>query len=337
MTERTTLVTGAAGFIGFHCARELLVRGETVIGIDNLNDYYAVDLKQARLAELRRHGNFRFHQVDIADAAALEGALAHDSIRRVLHLAAQAGVRYSLENPHAYVASNIAGHLNVLEFCRHRPEIEHLVYASSSSVYGRDSKLPYAETEKADRPASLYAATKRADELMSEAYASLYDLRQTGLRFFTVYGPWGRPDMAVWLFTDAILKGREIRLFDSGRGRRDFTYIDDAVAGTLAILDRTPSCDAPPHRVYNVGNGRPLTVIELVRTVEEATGLKARTITAPRQAGDVDHTAADIAIARDFGFAPKTTIAKGVRAFVDWYRMQYPLEAAGRPLAAMEA
>ena len=335
--ERLTLVTGAAGFIGFHCARELLEGGEAVVAIDNLNGYYAVDLKQARLSELRRYGNFRFHQVDIADATALDAALGGLPITRVLHLAAQAGVRYSLENPQAYVASNLVGHVNILEFCRHRPEIEHLAYASSSSVYGRGSKLPYSETEKADRPASLYAATKRADELMSEAYASLYDLRQTGLRFFTVYGPWGRPDMAVWLFTDAILNGKEIKLFDGGHGRRDFTYIDDAVAGALAILDRPPAYGAPQHQVYNVGNGSPITVIELLRLVEEATGLRARTVAAPKQAGDVDHTAADIsAIARDFGFAPKMPIRKGVAAFVEWYRRQYPAANENLPLAQVE-
>jgi UDP-glucuronate 4-epimerase len=331
--ERLTLITGAAGFIGFHCARELLARGESVVGIDNLNTYYAVELKRARLAELRRHRKFQFHQVDIADAVALESALSGVGITRVLHLAAQAGVRYSLENPHAYASSNLVGHLNVLELCRHRADVEHLVYASSSSVYGHGSKMPYAETERADRPASLYAATKRADELMSEAYASLYDIRQSGLRYFTVYGPWGRPDMAVWLFTDAILRGREIKLFDGGHGRRDFTYIDDTVAGTLAVLDRAPSYGAAPHRIYNVANGNPVTVIELLRAVEEATGLKARTVAAPKQAGDVDHTAADIsAIVRDFGFAPKTPIAKGVAGFVDWYRKQYP-EIANPPLA----
>lgn len=336
--EPSTLVTGAAGFIGFHCARELLARGETVVGIDNLNSYYAVELKRARLAELRRYPGFRFAQVDIADAAALEHALAGAPLRRVLHLAAQAGVRYSLENPQAYVASNLAGHLNVLEFCRRNPDLEHLVYASSSSVYGRGSKMPYAESERADRPASLYAATKRADELMSEAYASLYDIRQTGLRFFTVYGPWGRPDMAVWLFTDAILKGREIRLFDGGQGRRDFTYIGDVVAGTLAVLDRAPSSGADPHRIYNVGNGSPVTVNELLRTVEEVTGLRARTVVAPKQPGDVDHTAADIsAIARDFGFAPRTSLRKGVAAFVDWYGKQYPEAGARLAPALVEA
>ena len=323
------LVTGVAGFIGFNVARRLLARGDSVIGIDSVNDYYSVQLKHDRLGELQRQGgDFTFAQVDFSDHAALGQALAGRSFDRIVHLGAQAGVRYSIENPRAYLQSNLAGHLNMLELARHAG-VEHLVYASSSSVYGGNDRLPFRVEDRVDQPLSLYAATKKADELMSETYAHLYRLPQTGLRFFTVYGPWGRPDMAMWLFTRAILAGEPIDVFGEGRMRRDFTYIDDIVAGVVACLDNPPPDDAArkaggsisPHRLYNIGNNRSEDLSEMIELIEQACGRKAERRLLPMQPGDVRDTFADIsAIAGDLGYAPTTTIAVGVPRFVDWYR-----------------
>ncbi|MBM3488935.1 MAG: NAD-dependent epimerase/dehydratase family protein [Alphaproteobacteria bacterium] len=318
----TVLLTGAAGFIGFHVAKQLLARGERVIGVDDLNDYYDVRLKEARLAQIEGDRAFRFLRLDLGRENALAGLLADEAVDRVVHLAAQAGVRHSLTAPFDYVRSNLTGHMVVLEYCRHRQPFRHLVYASSSSVYGGNQKQPFAETDPVDRPVSLYAATKRADELMSHTYAHLYGLPQTGLRFFTVYGPWGRPDMAMWLFTEAILAGRPITLFNHGRMRRDFTYIDDIVSGVVAALDRPPEPNGQaPHRLYNIGNSDPHDLWELIGHLERATGRKAETRLAPMQPGDVAETFADTTlIARDLGFRPMTPLAEGVERFVAWYR-----------------
>ena len=323
------LVTGAAGFIGFNVSRHLLARGDQVLGIDSLNDYYDVSLKHARLTELASAGGaFRFAQVDFADDAALDAVLDGQQFDRIVHLGAQAGVRYSIENPRAYLRSNLAGHLNLLEVARHR-RVEHMVYASSSSVYGGNDTLPFRVEDRVDQPLSLYAATKKADELMSETYAHLYRLPQTGLRFFTVYGPWGRPDMAMWLFTKAIFENRPIDVFGEGRMRRDFTYIDDIVAGIIACLDNPPADDGSekaggsisPHRLYNIGNNRSEELGEMISLIEQACGRKAERNLLPMQPGDVRDTFADIsAIQRDLGFQPRTTIAEGVPRFVDWYR-----------------
>ena len=322
----TDLVTGAAGFIGFHTAKRLLEGGGEVVGIDNLNDYYSPRLKEDRLAGLRRFKSFRFHAADIADMNMLRAALAPYRIRRVVHLAAQAGVRYSIENPHAYAASNLIGHLNVLEYCRRAGSIEHLVYASSSSVYGGNKKLPFSEGDRVDAPVSLYAATKKSDELMSHVYSHLFGLPQTGLRFFTVYGPWGRPDMAVWLFTEAILAGRKIKVFNHGDMKRDFTYIDDIVGGVLAVLDHPPSGAGPLHRIYNIGNNRPEPLMHLIAVLEGALGRKAELELLPMQPGDVKESYADIAaIKRDHGFAPATAIESGIPRFVEWYREYHKL------------
>ncbi|TNE61893.1 MAG: NAD-dependent epimerase/dehydratase family protein [Alphaproteobacteria bacterium] len=323
------LVTGAAGFIGFHTSAALLALGQEVVGIDNLNAYYDPALKKARLAALAGKGRFHFHELDFADFAALRDALAAYRIRAVIHLGAQAGVRYSLDNPMAYIQSNIVGHTNILEYCRHNDSLDHLMYASSSSVYGGNSKLPFALEDRTDTPVSLYAATKRADELLSQSYAHLYRLPQTGFRFFTVYGPWGRPDMAYWLFTDAILAGRPIRVFNGGDMARDFTYIDDVVAGVLAAIDRPPTDDGSqhtfgstaPHRVYNIGNHQPEPLLDMIAILEDALGKKAIKQFEPMQAGDVKETYADIsAISRDLGFQPSTPLSAGLPRFVDWYR-----------------
>ena len=324
------LVTGVAGFIGSQVAGRLLDRGEEVIGVDNLNDYYSVRLKQDRLAALQKRDNaFRFVRADFADMASLTEGLDGLPIDRIVHLGAQAGVRYSIDNPHAYVQSNLVGHLNILELARRSGRCEHLVYASSSSVYGSNTKLPFAVEDRVDTPMSLYAATKKADELMSETYAHLYRLPQTGLRFFTVYGPWGRPDMAMWLFTDAILNGRPIQVFNGGDMRRDFTYIDDIVSGVVACLDNPPPDDrAPkaggsvsPHRVYNIGNNRSEALMRMIGLIEQATGREAVKEFRPMQPGDVKDTYADIsAIGRDLGFAPATPLDVGVPRFVDWFR-----------------
>ncbi len=329
----TTLITGAAGFIGMQVAAALLRRGESVVGIDNFTPYYSVELKRARVADLiARFGDrFTFLDVDFGDAAALTAALASQDIDRIVHLGAQPGVRYSLENPAAYVHSNIAGHVNILELARHRA-ISHLVYASSSSVYGMRADAPFRVADRADAPISLYAATKRADELMSETYAHLFRIPQTGLRFFTVYGPWGRPDMAVWKFTEAVLQGRPIDVYNHGDMRRDFTFIDDIVNGVVLALDNPPPDDRrekpggffTPHRLYNIGNNRSEQLTDLIAAIEAACGREAVVNLMPMQDGDVYQTAADIAdIGRDLGFAPTTPISVGVPAFVDWYRDEW--------------
>jgi UDP-glucuronate 4-epimerase len=318
------LVTGAAGFIGFHVAGHLLARGEEVIGLDNLSPYYSVALKRGRLSALASHGAaFRFRAADLADFEALESAVAGARIDRVIHLAAQPGVRHSLENPLAYGRSNLCGHLNVLELARRLDGLKAVTYASSSSVYGGNDQVPFAEGHRVDRPVSLYAATKRADELMSHAYAHLYGLPLTGLRFFTVYGPWGRPDMAVWSFTEKILNGEPIPVYGGGRLERDFTYIDDIVAGTVATLDDPagPDPGGVPHRLYNIGNSRPVAVSRLIELIEAATGERAVRLERPRPAGDVERTFADItAISRDHGFHPRTLLEEGIPRFVEWYR-----------------
>ena len=323
------LVTGAAGFIGFNVSRHLLARGDTVIGIDSVNDYYDPRIKRDRLALLAGSGDaFVFRQVDFSDHVALEAALEGETFDRIVHLGAQAGVRYSIENPRAYLQSNLAGHLNLLEIARHA-QVEHMVYASSSSVYGGNDTLPFRVEDRVDQPLSLYAATKKADELMSETYAHLYRLPQTGLRFFTVYGPWGRPDMAMWLFTKAIFAGEPINVFGEGNMRRDFTYIDDIVAGIIACLDNPPADDGSvkaggsvsPHRLYNIGNSRSEDLGEMIALIEQACGRTAKRNLLPMQPGDVRDTFADIsAIQRDLGFEPRTTIAQGVPRFVEWYR-----------------
>ena len=326
----TILVTGAAGFIGMAVADRLLADGRAVIGIDNLNDYYQVSLKRDRIAALeQRHGKlFTFAELDFADMPALQALLADHPIEAIVHLGAQAGVRYSLINPHAYVRSNLAGHVNMLELARER-RVRHLVYASSSSVYGGNESLPFRVEDRTDHPVSLYAATKRADELMSETYAHLFRVPMTGLRFFTVYGPWGRPDMAMWIFTSAILEGRPIPVFNHGDMSRDFTFIDDIVAGVIACLDRPPADDGAqkaggsvaPHAVYNIGNHRAERLPRVIELIERACGREAVIDYRPMQPGDVPATYADIdAIARDHGYAPTTAIDAGVPAFVDWYR-----------------
>ena len=324
------LITGAAGFIGFTLSQALLARGDVVIGVDNLNDYYQVSLKRDRLAALAASGGnrFTFHALDFSDMAALNAALEGQQIDRIAHLGAQAGVRYSLENPQAYVQSNLAGHVNLLELARHRA-VEHMVYASSSSVYGGNTKLPFAVEDRTDHPVSLYAATKRADELMSETYAHLFRLPLTGLRFFTVYGPWGRPDMMMWNFTRRILAGEPIPVFNGGDMHRDFTYIDDIVAGVVACLDHPPADDGAekaggsikPHALYNIGNSQCEPLMKVIGLLEQACGKKAEMEMLPMQPGDVYKTYADIsAISRDLGYAPTTSIEVGVPAFVAWYR-----------------
>jgi UDP-glucuronate 4-epimerase len=318
----TYLVTGAAGFIGAAVARRLLDRGETVVGIDNLNDYYSVQLKHDRLATLAEP-NFTFAQVDIADAAALNAALGPHKVTHIVHLAAQAGVRYSLTNPEAYVQSNLVGQVNMLEYARRVDGLVSMSYASSSSVYGGNVKQPFSEDDRVDAPISLYAATKKADELMGNVYAHLYRLPLTGLRFFTVYGPWGRPDMALWLFTDAILKGQPIRVFNHGDMRRDFTFIDDIVSGVVAVTDSPPADDGttPPHRVYNIGNKTPEPLLRMIDVLEDALGIKAVRSLEAMQPGDVPATYADItAITRDHGFAPTTPIEVGIPRFVAWFK-----------------
>lgn len=324
------LVTGVAGFIGYSLARQLMARGDEVIGIDVMNDYYDVRVKEARLAALREMGGsaFRFHKIDFADYAALTTALADEQFDRIAHLGAQAGVRYSIVNPFAYAQSNLVGHLNLLEVARHR-QVEHMVYASSSSVYGGNAKLPFAVEDRVDHPLSLYAATKKADELMSETYAHLYRLPQTGLRFFTVYGPWGRPDMMMWIFTGKILSGQPIPVFNHGEMYRDFTYIDDIIAGVIASLDNPPPDDGlekaggsvKPHRLYNIGNNRSEHLMKVVEILEAECGRKANVELLPIQPGDVPETFADIeAIRRDLGYEPTTRIEHGVPQFVRWYR-----------------
>jgi UDP-glucuronate 4-epimerase len=328
------LVTGAAGFIGSHVCLKLLARGDEVVGVDNLNDYYDPMLKKARLARLVGQRGFSFLEVDIADPMALAGALSGQRITKVVHLAAQAGVRHSLENPRAYIRSNISGHLEILEFCRSCRGFEHLVYASSSSVYGCNQKVPFSEDDRIDNPVSLYAATKKSDELMSYTYAHLFGLPQTGLRFFTVYGPLGRPDMAYWIFTKAILEGRPIRVFNNGEMWRDFTYIDDAVEAVVAVLDKPPLADVPPSRIYNVGNNRPARLGDFIDILEKLLAVKANRQSEPMQPGDVAKTFADMTLLeRDFGFKPRTSLEVGLGKFVDWYRSTWMArEGANRAL-----
>jgi UDP-glucuronate 4-epimerase len=330
------LVTGAAGFIGMHVAQHLLARGDEVVGLDNLNDYYDPQLKRDRLARLTTQPGFRFVQLDVADRDGVARLFADSAIDRVVHLAAQAGVRYSITHPHAYVDSNLVGFVNILEGCRHGG-IAHLVYASSSSVYGGNEAMPFSESQGVDHPISLYAATKKANELMAHTYSHLYRLPTTGLRFFTVYGPWGRPDMALFLFTKAIVEGRAIDLFNEGRMQRDFTFIDDIVEGILRTLDRTATPDAgfdakapdpaksnAPFRVFNIGNQGPVELMEFVAAIESALGIKAIKNLLPMQAGDVPATFADISALTDWtGFKPGTPIATGVARFVAWYRDYY--------------
>jgi len=323
MNTSPILVTGAAGFIGMHCSAKLLAQGHHVIGIDNLNDYYDPRLKQARLAPLSAHPGFRFIETDIANRDALEKLFAEVRPKRVLHLAAQAGVRYSLKNPHAYVQSNLVGFVNMLEGCRHHG-VQHLVYASSSSVYGANTKVPFAVGDSVDHPVSLYAATKKSNELMAHSYSHLYGLPTTGLRFFTVYGPWGRPDMSPWLFTSAILEGRTIDVFNHGKMQRDFTYIDDIVEGTLRVLDRAPS-GAPPYQLYNIGNHQPVELMDFIGTLERVLGREAKKNFLPMQPGDVPVTYADTDdLRRDVGFAPSTPLSEGLKQWADWYRSYVP-------------
>ena len=332
----TILVTGAAGFIGYHVARRLLDRGDTVVGLDNLNAYYDVSLKEARLARLQTHHAFRFAKLDVADREAMAALFAAERPTRVVHLAAQAGVRYSIQNPHAYVDSNLVGFMNILEGCRHNG-VEHLAYASSSSVYGGNTRLPFSEHDNIDHPVSLYAATKKANELMAHTYSHLYRLPTTGLRFFTVYGPWGRPDMALFLFTKAILDGRPIDVFNHGNMVRDFTYIDDIVEGVIRVVDRpaeiNPAFDATnpdpgtsnaPYRVFNIGNSQPTPLNDYIEALEEALGKKAERNYLPMQPGDVPATAANTdELDAWVGFKPDTPVKEGVKRFVEWYRGYY--------------
>jgi UDP-glucuronate 4-epimerase len=330
------LVTGAAGFIGFHVAQCLVQRGERVLGLDNLNPYYDVRLKEARLERLQSSPQFQFERLDLADRAAMASLFERYPIRRVVHLAAQAGVRYSLTNPHAYVDSNLTGFMNILEGCRHI-RVEHLVYASSSSVYGGNTHMPFSVQDNVDHPVSLYSATKKANELMAHCYAHLYRIPCSGLRFFTVYGPWGRPDMALFIFTKAILDGNPIQVFNFGKMRRDFTYIDDIAEGVIRVLDKPaladatwnserpdPSRSSAPYRIYNIGNHQPVELLHLIELLEKSIGKKAEKVMLPIQPGDVPATYADVEdLVRDFEFRPNTSINVGVSRFVQWYREFY--------------
>ena len=331
-----TLVTGVAGFIGMHCALWLLDRGDEVIGIDNLNDYYDVSLKQARLARLQPHVKFNFHKIDISDRDAMAALFTLHKPDRVIHFAAQAGVRYSLTNPHAYIDANLQGFMNILEGCRHY-QIKHLVYASSSSVYGGNETMPFSEHDNIDHPLSLYAATKKANELMAHTYSHLYNLPTTGLRFFTVYGPWGRPDMAPFLFADAISKGKPIDVFNDGNMVRDFTYIDDIVRGAIQVLDKPatpdlkfdplrpdPSTSNAPYRVFNIGNGNPTPLMDYIGALESALGITAKKNFLPMQLGDMPATAADTSeLVKWVGFRPEIPVAVGVQKFAEWYLTEY--------------
>ena len=330
------LVTGAAGFIGYHTAARFLERGDTVVGLDSMSDYYDVSLKEARLVRLSPNERFRFERIDVADRDRMAALFARERFDRVVHLAAQAGVRYSLVNPHAYIDANIVGFTNILEGCRHNP-VEHLVYASSSSVYGANTQMPFAVHDNVDHPLSMYAATKKANELMAHCYSHLYHIPTTGLRFFTVYGPWGRPDMALFLFTKAILEGREIDVFNHGRMQRDFTYIDDIVEGVIRVTGTTAvanpdwSGDAPdpatsraPYRVYNIGNNSPVQLGRMIEILEETLGRTAKKRMLDMQPGDVAATYADVDdLERDIGFRPATSLEDGIRRFVDWYLSFY--------------
>ncbi len=330
------LVTGAAGFIGFHVAGSLLARGQRVVGLDNLNDYYDPSLKEARLEQLRSQPGFSFDRIDVSDRNAMERLFGTETFDVVVHLAAQAGVRYSLTNPHAYVESNLVGFINVLECCRHA-RVPHLVYASSSSVYGANSRMPFSVHHNVDHPISLYAATKKANELMAHTYSHLYRLPTTGLRFFTVYGPWGRPDMALFKFTRAILAGEPIDVYNHGQMRRDFTYIDDIVEGVVRACERIPqpdarwsaadpdpACSSAPYRVYNIGNNRPVELLYVIDVLERCLGRKAERRLLPMQPGDVPETYADIDdLVKDVGFRPAISLEEGVARFVEWYRNYY--------------
>ncbi len=330
------LLTGAAGFIGMTTALRLLARGDEVVGLDNLNDYYAVSLKEDRLKRLTPHANFKFVKLDVADKAGVAALFASEKFDRVIHLAAQAGVRYSLQNPHAYIESNVVGFTHILEGCRHS-NVQHLVYASSSSVYGGNTKMPFSEHDSVDHPISLYAATKKANELMAHTYSHLYGLPTTGLRFFTVYGPWGRPDMALFLFTRAILEGRPIDVFNHGNMQRDFTYVDDIVEGVVRVLDRTaepdaafdakladPATSSAPYRVFNIGNNNPVQLLEFIACIEKALGRSATKNFLPLQDGDVPATYANTdALSAWVGFVPATPIESGISRFVEWYRSYY--------------
>ena len=330
------LVTGAAGFIGMTTSLRLLARGDEVVGLDNLNDYYEVSLKENRLKRLTSHANFRFIKLDVGERAGMEALFASEKFDRVIHLAAQAGVRYSIQNPHAYVDSNLVGFTNVLEGCRHNA-VQHLVYASSSSVYGGNTKMPFSEHDSVDHPISLYAATKKANELMAHTYSHLYGLPTTGLRFFTVYGPWGRPDMALFLFTRAILEGRPIDVFNHGNMQRDFTYVDDIVEGVIRVVDKTaavnpeydpifadPATSNAPYRVFNIGNNNPVQLLDFIGAIEDALGMKAEKRLLPLQDGDVPATYANTDLLDDWvGFVPGTSVREGVGRFVAWYRDYY--------------
>ena len=333
------LVTGAAGFIGFHTTLRLLERGDTVVGIDNLNDYYDPTLKDARLAEIRRQGGrFTFHKMDLADLDSMSALFAEESFGRVVNLAAQAGVRYAAQNPHSYVQSNIAGFVNLLECCRHHP-VEHLVYASSSSVYGANEKQPFSVSDNVDHPVSLYAASKKSNELMAHVYSDLFGIPTTGLRFFTVYGPWGRPDMSPFLFTSAISEGRAIDVFNYGKHRRDFTYVDDVVEGVVRVLDRPatpdpdwsgqtpdPSSSRAPYRVYNIGNTQPVNLLDYIEIIEQKLGKTVEKNLKPMQPGDVPDTFADVTqLVEDTGYRPSTPLDKGIGKFVEWYKEYYKL------------
>lgn len=333
------LVTGAAGFIGSNTARQLLERGDVVVGLDNFNDYYDVSLKEARAATLEPFSNFSMHRLDLADRAGIEALFAAEKFDKVVHLAAQAGVRYSIENPHTYIESNIVGTLHVLEGCRHN-DVQHLVYASSSSVYGANTAMPFSIHQNVDHPLALYGATKKANELMAHTYSNLYGLPTTGLRFFTVYGPFGRPDMALFLFTKNIIEGRPIDVFNHGKHRRDFTYIDDIVAGVIHTLDHTaepnpawdperpdPGTSKAPYRIYNIGNQQPVELLRYIEVIEECVGKKAEMNMLPLQPGDVPDTWADTeALSNDVGYSPSTSIEVGVKNFVDWYQDYYKSE-----------
>jgi len=327
MSDQTILVTGAAGFIGFHIARQLLSEGRQVLGLDSLNDYYDPALKQSRLDVLQTHAHFSFARMDLADRRSIAELFAKHRFATVVHLAAQAGVRYSIDHPHAYADANLEGFLNVLEGCRHH-DCRHLVYASSSSVYGANTKLPFSVDDRTDRPISLYAATKKANELMAHSYSHLYRLPTTGLRFFTVYGPWGRPDMAIFLFARSIVEGRPIRVFNHGKMRRDFTHIDDVTRVIQRLIDHVPQGDAAagtaPTRIYNVGNHKPEELMHVVALLEQELGRKAIMDMLPMQPGDVLETFADVGdLMRDTGFRPQTSIEDGIRDFVAWYRDHY--------------
>jgi len=337
-TTPLTLVTGVAGFIGFHVANRLIARGDKVIGLDNINDYYDVRLKEARLAQLKPINGFQFVKLDLANRQGMIDLFKEYPIARVVHLAAQAGVRYSLVNPHAYTDSNIEGFMSILEGCRHR-KVEHLVYASSSSVYGGNTRMPFSIHDNVDHPVSLYAATKKANELMAHCYAHLYRIPCTGLRFFTVYGPWGRPDMALFIFTKAILEGKPIEVFNNGKMQRDFTYIDDIVEGVVRTLDRKarsnpawsgerpdPGTSSAPARIYNIGNHQSVELLRFIEVLEQALGKKAEKKLMPIQPGDVPATYADINdLTRDVGFTPSTSIEVGIPRFVEWYREFYKI------------